>query len=241
MTIMKRFPISGNRLSEKEARQNKKREKNPDPNRSDFALVHRRALFAAVPGLALAGCTSVVGPPPSPRLYTLQPPLPGRLEGAKVAWALAIRRPDAAADLDSDRIALTRPPADLDYYADAAWADRLPNLAARALQEAFEASQRIAAVARDADGAHADYLLAVELRDFAAHYDTGEGAPLAVVRLAAHVVEARSRRLADGIVIGKQQRASANAVAAAVTALAVAYGAVLAELVPWVLDRSAPA
>ena len=205
------------------------------------AMLNRRVLFAGASGLFLAGCTDLVGPLPAPKLYVLQPVLPGLLPGPKVAWTLAIQLPEATAGLDFERIAVTHPPSGLDYYADAAWADRLPVLAQSALVEAFEGSGRIAAVARDSDGARADYVLVTDLRDFAARYDAGEGAPLAVVRLGARVVNARTRAIAGSTTITKEERASANSVVASVAALTAAYGAVLGELVPWVLGHPAPA
>jgi cholesterol transport system auxiliary component len=201
----------------------------------------RRVLFAGASGLILAGCADVVGPPPAPKLYVLNPPLPGPLAGAKVHWALSIQMPDATASLDSERIALTRPPSGLDYYADAAWADHLPALVQSVLMEAFERSGRIGAVARDSDGARADYMLSTDLRDFACRYDAGEGAPLAVVRIGARVMDAKSRKISGSAVFAKEVRAAANSVPAGVAALTEALGGVLAELVPWVLDRSMPA
>jgi cholesterol transport system auxiliary component len=205
------------------------------------AILTRRVLFAGASGLILAGCADVVGPPAAPKLYTLNPPLSGPLAGPKVGWALSIQTPDASAGLDSERIAITRPPSGLDYYADAAWADHLPALVGSALLEAFERSGRIGAVARDSDAARADYVLSTDLRDFSCRYDAGEGAPLAVVRLGARVVDAKSRKIAGSAVFAKEVRASANSVPAGVAALSEAYGGVLAELVPWVLDRGMPA
>jgi cholesterol transport system auxiliary component len=202
--------------------------------------ISRRVLFAGASGLILAGCADVVGPLAAPKLYVLTPPLLGPVPGPKVAWALSIAMPEATAGLDADRIAILRPPSGLDYYADVAWADRLPVLVQAALVEAFESSGRIAAVARDSDGARADYVLTTDLREFAARYDAGEGAPLAVVRIGVRVVDARSRKISGTAVFGKEVRAAANSVAAGVAALTAAYGAVLADLVPWVLDRSSP-
>jgi cholesterol transport system auxiliary component len=200
----------------------------------------RRVLFAGASALVVAGCADVVGPPSSPKLYMLNPLLSGPLAGSKVGWALSIQMPEASAGFDSDRIALTRPPSGLDYYADAAWADRLPVLVETACLEAFERSGRIAAVARDSDGARADYFLNTDVRDFACRYDAGEGAPLAVVRLGVRVVDARTRKINGTAVFAKEVRAAANSVPAGVAALTEAYGAVLADLVPWVLGRGMP-
>jgi cholesterol transport system auxiliary component len=203
--------------------------------------ISRRVLFAGASALMVAGCADVVGPPPPPRLYLLSPQPAGPLSGAKVPWALAIQMPEANAGIDSQRIAIMRPPAGLDYYADVAWADRLPVLVQAAAIEAFERSSRIASVARDSDGARADYFLGIDIREFGCRYDAGEGAPLAVVRVAVRVVDTRNRTISGRAIFAKEVRASANTVPAGVAALTEAYAAVLADLVPWVLDRAAPA
>lgn len=203
-------------------------------------MLSRRVLFAGASALLAAGCADVVGPGPAPKLYTLNPPLTGPLAGAKAGWALALQSPSATAGLDTTRIAITRPPASLDYFADAAWADRLPVLVDAALLEAFERSGRIAAVARDGDGTRYDAMIATELRDFECRYDAGDGAPLAVVKIAARLVGARNRAIVSTAVFSKEVRASANAIPAAVAALTEAYGAVLSELVPWALAQKLP-
>ncbi len=203
--------------------------------------LNRRGLFvSAAAAFAAAGCADIVGPPPSPKLYVLEPHLPHDLAGPKVDWALSIQEPNATAGLDSRRIAIIRPPASLDYYADAAWADQLPDLAQASLVQSFEACGRIAAVSRDSEGAQADYLLSVDLRDFEARYDRGEAAPLAVVRLGVRLVETRTRRISGYVELEKEVRASANAIEAAVEALGTAFSGVLFQLVPWVLNRPNP-
>ncbi len=202
--------------------------------------INRRGLFFGASALFAAGCSDIVGPPPAAKLYVLKPKLPGALPGAKVSWALSIASPTATAGLDSERIAILRPPASLDYYAGSAWADHLPSLVQSAMLEAFEASGRIPAVSRDSDGAQSDYILNTDLRDFEARYDQGEGAPLATVRFGVRLVDSRSRKIAGYKEVSKEVRASLNSIDAAVEALGSALSAVLAELVPWVLDFPPP-
>ena len=62
----------------------------------------------------------------------------------------------------------------MDYYANAAWPDRLPLLVQTALVAAFEASGRVPSVSRTQDALHADYELGVEIRDCAAHYSSAD-------------------------------------------------------------------
>ena len=156
--------------------------------------LHRRALFAAASGLVVAGCADLVGPPPSPKLYVLEPKL-AAVPGVPVAWALSVQLPDSTAGLDSERIVISRPPAGLDFYANAAWSDHLPALVQTTLVESFERSGRIASVAQDSAGTRTDLILNTNLRDFEARYDAGEGAPLGVVRLGVRLIEAHGGAL----------------------------------------------
>jgi cholesterol transport system auxiliary component len=204
-----------------------------------FAL-DRRALFAGASGLVIAGCSNLVGPPSAPKLYVLEPALPRDLPGGKVNWALSIQMPEGSGGLDSERIAILMPPSGMDYYADSAWTDHLPILVQSALLEAFETCGRIDAVARDSDSARADYILSTDLRDFEARLDQAQGAPVAMVRIGARLVNARTREIVGYTSSSRELPASVNSVGAAVEALNSAFGGVLAQLVPWVLDRPKP-
>ena len=204
-----------------------------------FAL-DRRALFAGASGFVIAGCSNLVGPPSAPKLYVLEPALPRDLPGGKVNWALSIQMPEGSGGLDSERIAILMPPSGMDYYADSAWTDHLPILVQSALLEAFETCGRIDAVARDSDSARADYILSTDLRDFEARLDQAQGAPVAMVRIGARLVNARTREIVGYTSSSRELPASVNSVEAAVEALNSAFGGVLAQLVPWVLDRPKP-
>jgi len=199
-------------------------------------LLSRRLLLGGASGLALAGCSDLIGPPEASQLYVLKPALGQATQGAKVDWALSIALPDASAGLDSQRIAILRPPASLDYYADAAWPDRLPALVQSALLQAFEDSGRIEAVAFDTDGAHADYILSTDLRDFEARYDQPDGVPVAVVRIGARLVGAVKRDIAGHFDAVEEVPASQNSVDAAVAALDEALARALAKIVAWALE-----
>ncbi|MBU6299043.1 MAG: membrane integrity-associated transporter subunit PqiC [Alphaproteobacteria bacterium] len=205
-------------------------------------LVSRRLLLAGASSLALAGCsaTDLLSPPAAPKLYVLRTH-PAAMPGPKVPWALSILTPDAAGGLDTDRIAIFRPPATLDYYADAAWPDQLPALVQNAIQQAFEASGRIDKVAPDGDAAHADYVLATELRDFEARYAQPDGIPTAVVRIQARLLNARTRDVVDNFDASEEAPATQNTVDSAVEALDTALGRTLTQIVTWALSAPPPA
>ncbi|MGH6827914.1 MAG: ABC-type transport auxiliary lipoprotein family protein, partial [Rhizomicrobium sp.] len=165
--------------------------------------LHRRHVLSSGTALLLSACTNLIGPQPASQIYLLRPPLPqsatGSGAGGKVDWALAVARPDASDALDGDRIALTRTPTELDYYANAQWADRLPRLVQAALIAGFEASGRIAAVAREEDAVHADYELLTDIRDFEARYRSLDAAPDAAVTLISQIADSRSRAIVAGL------------------------------------------
>ena len=203
-------------------------------------LISRRLLLTGVSGLTLAGCGGLIGPPDAPRLYVLKPVLPPPAAGAKVDWALSIALPDASAGLDTQRIAILHPPANMDYYADASWPDRLPVLVQSTLLRAFEDSGRIEGVALDSDGTRADYILSTDLRDFEARYDQPDGVPVAVVRIGAKLVRAVKRDIAGRFEASEEAPASQNSVDAAVAALDEALARALAKIVAWALEASKP-
>jgi cholesterol transport system auxiliary component len=205
-----------------------------------MSMNRRGLLLIGACGLALAGCGDLIGPAQAPRLFLLRPAPPAAAPGPKVLWALSITRPDASAGLDTQRIAIMRPPATLDYYADTAWTDRVPDLVQGTLVQAFEASGRIDAVASDSDGARADYILSTNLLDFEARYDQPDGIPVAVVRIGAKMIGALKRNIAGSFETTEEVPANQNSIEAAVVAFDEALGRALAKIVAWALDTPKP-
>jgi len=194
----------------------------------------RRDLFAAAGGtLVLAGCA---GGGAQVKIYVLRPDLPNNPAGPKVKWELAVATPYAPASLNIERIALTRSTTMLDYFADSAWTDRLPTILQNCLVESFEASGRIAAVSRDTAGLKADYILETEVRDFAAHYETGGTTPDVVVRITAKLVAVPERTIVGTLDSLQHAQAAANSVEAVVSAFNVALTASLRQIVDWTLS-----
>lgn len=199
----------------------------------------RRIFLIGASSLALAACGNILGPPPASQIYVLRPTPPTQ-GGAKVAWALSIVKPDASDSLDSDRIALTKSDTQLDYYANAVWPDRLPDLVQTELLAGFEATGRIDSVARDEDAMHADYQLTTDIRDFEARYATADGAPTATVTIVAHMAEAHSRKIVANLTVGLTEAATANTVDAVVQAFDVALAKAIAQIVGWALGLPPP-
>lgn len=199
-------------------------------------LDRRHLLLGAGTLVLLAGCGGgdLLGPGKAPQLYLLNPTY-GPAEGPGVNWALNIASPNAADNLDSSRIALFNPPARMDYYANAAWPDRLPRLVQSALVQAFEQSGKIPSVAPDDAGLRSDYMLQTEIRDFNAIYDVPDGTPRVKVRIMAKLVRTHARDIVQAQEFSQEAPAGANSVDNVVIAASQALSTVLKQIVEWTL------
>jgi cholesterol transport system auxiliary component len=195
-------------------------------------MMHRRH-FVLAGGAALAGCTvlpRVNNPVP---LYTLSAVGQFNQSLPRADWQLVVGTPVASADLDTRRIALTRSPGVIEYFANGAWADNAPILLQGKLIESFEASNAIVSVGRDAVGLRPDYVLQSDLRDFQAEYT--DGTPIAHLRLAAKLVRMPDRRIVANIVTEQRIPAEGNSLAQIVRAFDRAASEAFEELVVRVL------
>jgi cholesterol transport system auxiliary component len=207
-------------------------------------MIARRLVLIGASSLTLSACGGNLlglGPPDAGPIYMVTPKFPGPSAGAeKVKWALAILRPEAAPGLDTDRIALTQPDSRMDYYANATYPGRLPDIIQQALLDGFESSGRIDAVAREQDALSADYNLAVEIKDFAAHYGQPDGIPGVSVSITAKLTTAHGRDIVANFATTQTGTASANSAGAAVGALQQALGAAVTQIVNWTLTAPRP-
>lgn len=205
-------------------------------------LTRRRFVgFAATaPAILLGGCGSILpAPGQPPQLYLLpgSPRLPANLPTA--SRQLLIELPAASGGIDTERIALSRSPVTLDYFANAAWTDHAPALVQAALVDAFETSGKIAGVSRDVTTLRADYILLSDLRRFEAVYGEGSSAPTVRVQLIVRLV-----RMPERIIIGEEAAArmavaEANSMPPIVAAFDHALNATLSDVVAWTLRRMA--
>ena len=205
---------------------------------SGKVFTRRSVLFGAA-ALSVSGC-AVLQKPEVPRLYVLRQQVTAPM-GTPVRWRLSIAVPDAAASLDTSRIALTRSPITMDYFASAAWTDRVPLLVQRTLIQSFDMSGRIVSVDRDTTGLETDYLLETEIRDFQARYDSQSGPPEVVIGIQVKLVRMPEREIVGGMYANQRAMASANSIDSVVGAFNQAAGAALSQVVGWTLNQPAPA
>jgi cholesterol transport system auxiliary component len=198
-------------------------------------MIARRALLLMTgAGAALGGCGGLLPKVNEPvPLYTLTAVTEFGQSLPKVDWQLVVGTPVASADLDTTRIALTREPGVVEYFAKGAWADNAPVLLQTKLIESFEASDSVA-VGRDAAGLRPDYVLQTELRDFQAEYGGAE-TPVAHLRLSAKLVRMPDRRIIATVTIDRRLPAAGSSLSQIVDAFDRAAGEAFQEVVVKVL------
>jgi cholesterol transport system auxiliary component len=189
--------------------------------------------------LTLAGCSSLLGGGEPAHLYRLTPKstYPPNLPHRTVQ--LLINEPLAPAGLDKSRIALSRSPVSIDYFADSEWTDRAPLLVQTAILQSFENSKTITAIARESVGLRADFIIETEIRHFEAVYDSPNGPPEIWVAINVRLVNPTSREVVAQTSFERRERASANEVPSIVSAFDEALGGVMKEIVVWTVTNPA--
>jgi len=197
--------------------------------------MRRRARFLLLAGLALlpAGCGGLLPQPaPPPALYRLTPANVAPATGAPIPLQLLVEAPTAPAAIDTTRIALSRGPTSVDYFADAAWTDRAPRLVQGLIAESLESAGRIEAVARDTLELRADALLLSDLRHFEAEY-RGGGPPVVRIQIDCQLVKMPERSIVATRSFAAEAPAGKNETAAIVDAFNDASHEILRQIAPW--------
>ncbi|MGE5270971.1 MAG: ABC-type transport auxiliary lipoprotein family protein [Thiohalocapsa sp.] len=189
--------------------------------------------------LLLAGCGGLLSNAPERQLYRINPSFAFPVGVRPLTAQLLIAAPTAPAGLDTKRIALSHSPVTLDYYAGVEWTDRAPFLVQDALVEGFQKSGTVPKVAADRGGLRADYVLDTAIDDFAASYDSPQGAPLVRVALNAKLVRMPERVIVAHQAIHHEQRAAANAMPEIVHAFDGALGGAVQDVVAWTVGNPA--
>lgn len=204
--------------------------------------MRRRNLFSfmlagviAASATLLTGCVDLPGMGVPARLYMLSPKSTFRADLPKVEWQLVVELPVAPSGLATPNIALTRDPIQLQYYADARWAERAPQMVQTLIVESFENSQKIIAVGRQAIGLRSDYNLKSDLREFQAEYRGGKTTPTAHVRINAKLIKQPRRQIIASQAFEASIEAKSGSMGDVVRAFDEALGKVLRGIVEWAL------
>jgi cholesterol transport system auxiliary component len=182
----------------------------------------------------VGGCELIKAAEEPVDLYTITPKSTFEPDMPNVYWQLAVEVPNAGANLNTGRIAITNSPTSYDYYSKTAWTDRAPMMVQTRIIDSFENSHKIVAVAREAIGLRANYVLQVDLRNFEAMYFYG-GTPIVHVRVVAKLVRMPDRQIIGVGTFERCVRARADKVRSVVEAFDQALGSVIKRLVGWTL------
>lgn len=186
---------------------------------------------------AAASCGGLLPEPPvPPKLYTLTPAADFSPDRAPVAAQLLVDTPIAPAALDTTRLALSRSPTTVDYFADAAWTDRLSSMVQSLLVASLENSHRISAVGRGTAALRADALLMTELRHFEAVY-SGSGPPQLRIEINLRLVKMPERDILAQRDFTLTRPAARDDVPVIVDAFNEAWHEIAPQIADWIADR----
>ena len=202
------------------------------------ARLSRRWLSSTV-ALAVTGCASLLGLGPPPHLYRVTPKSTYPANLPRPPGQLLVDVPLAPAGLDTGRIALSRSPVSIDYFADSEWIDRVPLMVQTALLDSFEKSEAITAIDRELAGLRADLILRTDIRHFEAVYDLRDGAPEVWVAISTRLVNPAGRDVVATASFERREQAKGNDIAQIVLAFDEALGAVMENIVLWTVRNAA--
>lgn len=200
------------------------------------ALAALVLLLAALGGLA--GCSGGLLPaPPERQLYRPIPVVAFPVGLPHLPMQLLVATATAPAALDTDRIALSRTPVSLEYYAASVWTDRVPYLVRDALVAGFDKSGAVAAVAPEGTGVRGEFVLDPTVDEFQAIYDSPNGPPLARVKLELKLVRIVERKIVAHISVSAEARAASPALPDVVQAFGAALGGAVQQAVLWTVGN----
>lgn len=194
----------------------------------------RRWAACCMVAVLLAGCELIKAAEEPVDLYTVTPKSTFDPSLPNVNWQLAVEVPQAAANVNTGRIAIAMSPTSSDYYSKTAWTDRAAVMVQTRIVDSFENSHKIVAVARESIGLRANYVLQTDLRNFEAMYFYG-GTPIVKVRIVAKLVRLPDRQIIGSATFERCVRARADKVPKVVEAFDQALGSVMKRLVAWTL------
>jgi cholesterol transport system auxiliary component len=202
-----------------------------------FAAAPAQLTLAAVLGFLLAGCELLPKVSEPVQLYTLTPKTTYKKPLPQAEWQLVVEEPTTAAGLNTPRIALSRTPFTLDYYADAAWTDNAPLMVQGLLIESFESTRSIVGVGREAIGLRPDFILRTDLREFGATYLGDDPVPEIVVRINAKLVQMPERRIVAFTTTERRMKSATPSFDDVLVAFDETLGGVLKDIVIFTLTE----
>lgn len=194
-----------------------------------------RNFILAAATILLQACVSVLpeAAPASARYQVTDVAIGG--DHAPVSWSLSIEEPDATLAFNSAKIALSREPARIEYYAGGEWVDRAPRLFGVALVRSFENAGAIKGVGNRVTLPVSTYVLQTDIRKLAVTHQGGAMSADAVIF--ARLTNGRSVVYASKLFSASKPLSSDNAGAAA-TALNAGLQDIQRDLIEWAIAEA---
>ncbi|WP_018990010.1 ABC-type transport auxiliary lipoprotein family protein [Aromatoleum toluclasticum] len=185
--------------------------------------------------LLLSACSVLPKAEPVDTYLLPGAPAHAAADGKPLAVSLRVAKPASGVHLSGQRIVVMPQDNQVSVYQGASWSEPAPVLVRDRLIDALRADGRIAALSSDEARLQADYEIVSDLRAFQSEYRGG--APEAVVRLDARLVEREGRRILANRTFEAGVRASGADVPAVVSAFGAASTHVATELATWAVDE----
>lgn len=198
--------------------------------------------LAALPALALiAACASpvVTGEEAPPETFRLTAPDLSDEGLPATDMRLVVGDPAAAPGLETDMIAVVPDAQELDFYADARWAEPAPDMLRSVIVGALQSSGALAAVGRRGVAIDPEVRLRTEITDLQAAYGPGADIPTAQVGLYATLVTQPGREVLGSRQFQAEARPASAALPDVVDAFDRAADDLVRDLADWALQRMA--
>lgn len=187
--------------------------------------------LGAVSALAMTGCQSLIlGNGETPPRYTLSPVSAAAQGQNQLQTRLVIADPVAEAAFETSKIARSPEPLRYEYFADAEWSDRAPNLFRIFLVRSFENSGRIEAVGDRVTLPIGDFILDTDIRSF--HVEMHNGQSIARIAYFARLSDRRNNSIASRL-FTVDEPVNGSALPSSVEALNIAINRVGGDTVNW--------
>lgn len=184
----------------------------------------------------LSGCITLFPKPEDPpRIYTLTPEIISSTRLPKVGGLLAVERPNAGADLDTEKIAIHLTPQKVDYYNRAKWIESAPKMIQDVIVESFDKTEKITAFSTNFANLRSDYILLIDLQEFQAEPYHCHDKTLIHTGLNAKLIKMPERKLIASQNFHQKLDAGDNKMDTLVSCFDLATGNVINRLVEWVL------
>ena len=197
---------------------------------SRFGRAPRMMLLAIAIFLSLSACSTgslFDSDTPVPASYVLAPAPPAQDLGAPVPADVSVSRPDLAAGLDSDRIAVLNG-RKLDYYRRVRWGTRAVEMIQNLVVDSLEDQHLFRSVTPEQARVAGDYVLDLQVRDFQAEYVDGANKPIVHVALVGRLIRIIDRELVTTVTSDARVDAQDNRMTAVAAAFeAAAHQAIL--------------